>query len=169
MRVLDDPRHVAIAGRHDCGVATDEKRAARLQRAFVGRIDLDAREAHADDDVVSDADAPVDGDLILLRDAVPQHVEHIGAVGDGGYLADPDPLDLGVEHALEGIEIAGDERAVAPQEKIDGRLAHAARVPSGTSARACPISTGSCIAQTIAAPVVSASSAKSAPTARAFA
>src|SRR5439155_15983876 len=52
------------------------------------------------------------------------------------------------------------------QEEVDGAGTPA---PSASSASACSTSTGSCVAQTIAAPVERASSAKSAPTARAFA
>src|SRR5260370_12469438 len=169
MRVLDDARDTPVARRHDRGVAPDEKRAARLQRAMVGALERDAREAHADDDVVADADAAVAGDLVILGHTLAQHVDHIRAIRDRGDLPDADPLDLGVEQLLERVEVARDERAVPPQEQIDRRLAQAASVPSGTSTRACSISTGSCVAQTIAVPVVAASSAKSAPTARALA
>ena len=70
MRVLDDTRDAPVAGRHDRGIPPDEKRAARLQRTVVGRVELDPREAHADDDVGPDAYAAVDGDLVLLGDAV---------------------------------------------------------------------------------------------------
>ena len=49
-----------------------------------------------------------------------QHVEHVGTVGDRSDLADADPLDLGVEHALERVEVARDERAIPAQE--EGRL-----------------------------------------------
>ena len=124
MRILDDARHVAVAHRHDRRVAADEERATRLQRPLVGRIELHTREPHADDDVLPHADAAVDGHLVLLRDAVAKHVEHVAAVGDGGDLADADPLDLGVEHPLDRLEVARDERPVPPQQQIDGRLAH---------------------------------------------
>jgi hypothetical protein len=119
MRVLDDASDATLVHGHDRGIAADEEGTPRLQGAIVGRIELDAGEAHADNDVVSDSDAAVDGDLVVLRDTVAQHVEDIRSVGDRRDLADSDPLDLGIEHALERIEIAGDERSIPPEEKFN--------------------------------------------------
>src|SRR5207247_8371741 len=104
--------------------ATDEKRAARLQRPLVGRVELDAREAHADDDVLPHADAAIDRDLIALGDAVAKHVEDVAAIGNRRDLADADPLHLRVEHPLDRVEVAGDDGAVAPEQEIDRRLTH---------------------------------------------
>src|SRR6266540_1671645 len=169
VRVLLDARDVAVTRRHDRGVAPDEVVAARLERALVGGVRLHAREPHADDDALADADAAVDGHVVILGNAVAEDVEHVGAIRNRSDLPHADPLDLGIQHSLDRIEITGHECAVAAQEEVDGGLTHSASVPRGTSNCACPISTGSCVAQTIAVPVVAASSAKSRPTARAFA
>src|SRR2546429_401728 len=56
MRVLLDACHMAVTRRHDRGIAPDEVIAARLKRTLVGGVRLYAREPHADDDALADAD-----------------------------------------------------------------------------------------------------------------
>src|SRR5436190_17423726 len=138
VRILDDAGDTAVVHGHDRRIAADEERAAGLEWPLVARVELDSGEAHADDDVLADADAAVDGNLVLLGDPVAQDAEDVGAVGDPCGFPDADPLDLGVEHLFDRVQIAGDEGAVPPQQQVDPCLAHAASVPSGTSAAACP-------------------------------
>src|SRR5207253_8486085 len=125
MRVLDDTRHASLVYRHDRGVAADEIRATRLERPLVPGISLHAGEAHADNYVVADAGAAVDRHRVVLREPVTQDVEHVAALSDRRHLAGADPFDLRIEHALDRVEIARDERAIPAQQQIDSRLAHA--------------------------------------------
>src|SRR5581483_3724717 len=168
MRMLLDAGDPSVARRHDRGVAAYEVEAARLQRALVGLVRLDTREAHADDDTVADTDAAIDSDVVALGEPLAQDHEDVVAV-ERTLRLPADPFHLRVEHVGDRVEVAGYECAISTEHQVDGFLAHAARLASGNSTCACSMSTGSWVAHTTAVPVEAASSAKSAPTARAFA
>ncbi len=110
----------------DAGPTAEEVRAPALQRTLVGRVDLHAREPHADDDAIGQADGAIDDDVVLLRDPLGEHLEDAIAADEDRLLARSDPLDVRIEHLPERGEIAGDEGAVAAKEKLDARVTHAA-------------------------------------------
>ncbi len=126
VRKLLDANDATVVDVNDARPAAEEIRAPALQRALVARIDFDPREAHAHDDAIRQAESPIDGDVVVLGDPLGEHFENAVAADEDGFLPDRHPLDVGVEHLRERLEIAGDERAVAAEEKLDARVTHAA-------------------------------------------
>src|SRR5205823_291163 len=93
----------------------------------------DAGEAGADDDLVADADAPLQLDPVALLSPVGEHREHVGVVAAGpGVRLESDPLDVGVEQLGDGVEISGEEGAIALEDELDALLAHT-RNPSAAA------------------------------------
>ena len=84
MRVLLDADDASVARVHDRRVAAEQVGAAALQRPLVGRVGLDAREAHADEHPVAEPDGAVDDDVVALVDALREHVEDVVAADDNG-------------------------------------------------------------------------------------
>ena len=124
MWVLLDPNDMSAPDVDEARPPAEEVRATALERTVVGRIHLHPREAHAHDDAIGQADRPVDSDVVVLSDALGEHLEHAIAADDDSFLAGGHPLDARIEHPLERREVAGDERPVTAQEKLDARVAH---------------------------------------------
>ena len=126
MRKLLDPDDATVLHVDDPGPATEEIRTAALQRALVARIGLDTREAHAHDDAIREAERAINGDVVVLSDPLREHLENAVATDEDGFLPGSHPLDVGIEHPRERLEVTGDERAVTAEEQLDARVTHAA-------------------------------------------
>ena len=126
MRELLDANDATVLHVDDAGPAAEEVRAPALQRPFVARIGLDAREAHAHDDAIRQAERAIDGDVVVLGHPLGEHSEDAFPADEDGVLPDRHPLDVGIEHLRERLEIACDECAIATEKKLDARVTHAA-------------------------------------------
>src|SRR5256714_13134087 len=125
MRVLLDADDPAIAHVDDGRPPAEEVRAAALERPFVGLVELDPREAHADDHAVGEPDGPVDDDVVVLGGSSGDDLEDaVAADDDGVRLAGGHPFHVWVEHRLDRLEIAGDERVIPAQEELGALVAH---------------------------------------------
>src|SRR6266513_3925512 len=106
MRVLLHTYDPAVAHVDDGRPAAEEVRAAALQRPLVERIELDPREAHADDHAVGEPDRPVDDDVVVLGGPFGDDLEDTVPVDyDRLRLAGRHPFYGGIQHGLDRAEI----------------------------------------------------------------
>jgi uncharacterized protein len=123
--MLLDAHDSAVPHVHDGGPAAEEIRAPALQRPLVGRVELDAREAHADDDTIRQADRALDHDVVALGGAIRDHLEDtLTADDDRVRGARRDPLHVGIEHRFDRLEVTVDESVVAAKEKLGALVGH---------------------------------------------
>src|SRR5207253_5581716 len=71
-------------------------------------------------------DRAVDDDVVVLGCAIGNHLENAVTVDDDRLrLAGRHPLDVGIQHGLDGVEIPVDECVVAAQQELGALVAHA--------------------------------------------
>ena len=122
--MLLDAHHAAVAHVDDGGPAAEEVRAPALEGAFVGGIELDPREAHADDRAVGEPDRSVDDDVIVLGGPCGDDLENaVSADDDCLRFPGRHPLHVRIEHRLHRLEVPVDERVVAAQQKLGALVA----------------------------------------------
>ena len=125
MRVLLDAHDPAVTHVDDCRPAAEEVRAATLQRPLVGRIELDPREAHADDHAVGEPDRAVDDDVVVLGGAIRDDLEDALATDDDRLrLAGRHPFHVRIQQRRHRVEVPVDERVVAAQQNLGALVAH---------------------------------------------
>jgi hypothetical protein len=115
-----------MTDRDDRGVALDAELAPRLQRPRIVRVAGFPGRAKSDHHPVTDGDAALELDAVLLAVPLGDDPERLGVVDERLRPGvERVPLDVVVEQLRDRVEVPVDERAVPADDDLDRLQAHA--------------------------------------------